>query len=154
MSSVDAAATPRPPPSGVSAHRSGWTAWRPGDDPGDDQLQGQVPSPARRAEQGGQAQLLCDGVHRGDPPAVPAFRKLDTVAVLTARLLPAPRFAILARNMRRTCPEVPLWFLVLLRADNGRTGPRCRTRGEPVAARRSASQSGSTPRSPYPRCTS
>src|SRR5262249_7029218 len=135
MSSVDAAATPRPPPSGVSAHRSGWTAWRPGDDPGDDQLQGQVPSPARRAEQGGQAQLLCDGVHRGDPPAVPAFRKLDTVAVLTARLLPAPRFAILARNMRRTCPEVPLWFSVLLQADYGRKGRRCPTPCEPGSAR-------------------
>jgi len=31
--------------------------------------------------------------HADHPPAVPAFRKLDAVAVLTARLLPAPRIA-------------------------------------------------------------
>ena len=36
------------------------------DDPGDDQRQGQVPLPARRAEQRGQPQLAGHGVHGGD----------------------------------------------------------------------------------------
>ena len=36
------------------------------DDPGDDQRQGQVPLPARRAEQRGQPQLGGHGVHGGD----------------------------------------------------------------------------------------
>jgi len=47
-----------------------------------------------RAERGirqAQARQLVAG-HADHPPAVPAFRKLDAVAVLTARLLPAPRF--------------------------------------------------------------
>ena len=38
------------------------------DHPGDDQRQGQVPGPARRAEQRGQPQLRCHGVHRGGVP--------------------------------------------------------------------------------------
>jgi hypothetical protein len=32
-----------------------------------------------------------------DPPAVPAFRKLDAIAVLTARLLPVPQTGPLIR---------------------------------------------------------
>ena len=39
-----------------------------GDDPGDDQRQGQVPGPARRAQQRGQAQFPGRRVHGGDVP--------------------------------------------------------------------------------------
>ena len=39
------------------------------------------------------ATLTTRSGHADHPPAVPAFRKLDAVAVLTARLLPAPQLA-------------------------------------------------------------
>ena len=48
--------------------------------------------------------------HADHPPPVPAFRKLDTVAVLTARLLPAPLYEWDGRTIKAHRADVRRYF--------------------------------------------
>ena len=82
-----APATPRSGPRVTSSHQPAVDSLEAGrQDPGDDQRVGQVPVPAGRAEQGREAELAGDRVHRGGVPVRPRPGDLERGVRVDERL--------------------------------------------------------------------